>query len=163
MYCQKCGNSVDEHLSYCNRCGAKLFKEDVSPQATANAVATNLSIAVGFTGLGGLGILVGLTAILLKNGAVPEVVVMLSVVYLATLFGICFMILRQISRLTKTSQSSSDEKQSRNMLLPPRGSAHPIPHSLKNIESLRSALPSIRRGRLTKFWSKETNVRVSVL
>ncbi len=109
MFCQKCGNSVDEHLSYCNRCGSKLFKEDVSPQATANSVATNLSMAVGFTGLGGLGILVGLIAVLLKNNALREVIVILAICYLAALFGICFLMLQQISRLTKASQSP-DEK-----------------------------------------------------
>jgi uncharacterized membrane protein YvbJ len=110
MYCQKCGNSVDEHLIYCNRCGAKLIKEDVSPQATTNAVLSNLSIAIGFTGLGGLGILVGLLAILLKNNALPQLVVIVAIAYLATLFGICFLIMQQISRLTKMSQSSMDEK-----------------------------------------------------
>jgi uncharacterized membrane protein YvbJ len=109
MFCQKCGNSVDEHLSYCNRCGSKLFNEDVSPQATANSVATNLSMAVGFTGLGGLGILVGLIAVLLKNNATPGLIGIIATLYLAVLFGICFLMIQQISRLTKLSQSS-DEK-----------------------------------------------------
>lgn len=50
-------------------------------------------------GTGGLGILVGLVAVLLDKIPHYEPVLMFAVVYLIILFGICFMILRQIAKL----------------------------------------------------------------
>jgi len=65
-----------------------------------------LSMATGFVGLGGLGLTVGLIAILLQHDAIPKVIVMLATAFLAAVFGISFLMIRQISQMTNASQSS---------------------------------------------------------
>jgi len=65
-----------------------------------------LSMATGFVGLGGLGLTVGLIAILLQHDAIPKVIVMLAIAFLAAVFGISFLMIRQISQMTNASQSS---------------------------------------------------------
>jgi hypothetical protein len=47
----------------------------------------------------GLGILVGLVAVLLGNNLNPTFVTMIAIAYLAAVFGICFMLLRQVPKL----------------------------------------------------------------
>jgi hypothetical protein len=64
-------------------------------------------MATGFVGLGGLGLTVGLIAILLNFSVHSEVVVMLALAFLTAVFGISFLMIQQISRMTNTSQASS--------------------------------------------------------
>lgn len=47
----------------------------------------------------GLGILVGLVAVLRGNDVRPDAVFWLAVIYLATIFGICFTLMRQVPKL----------------------------------------------------------------
>src|SRR5262249_9071669 len=49
--------------------------------------------------LGGLGILIGLTTVLLKNGFDQVGIMIIVGIYLAALFGICYMILSQLPKL----------------------------------------------------------------
>ena len=104
MFCATCGTPIIQNLNYCNRCGARVEKL----ATTENSSATGyLSMATGFVGLGGLGLTVGLISLLLKHGVVPEVVVMLAIAFLVTVFGMTFMMIRQISRMTETAQISN--------------------------------------------------------
>lgn len=99
MYCVNCGTAAVEHLTYCKRCGNRLQNEIVAPNQTADAVAKGLTFALAFTSLGGLGLLVGLIAILLKQNVVIEAVIFITLFYLLAHFGICFALLRNISRI----------------------------------------------------------------
>ncbi len=97
MYCPKCGNIVNTKLNYCNSCGAKIANQEnqegkISP---LNGLITTLT----FIAIFGLVMLVGLLAILLDKVTNTEFIVMICFAYLATLFGICFFILKQISKL----------------------------------------------------------------
>ena len=47
----------------------------------------------------GLGILVGLVAVLLGNGVNHETVTIIAVFYLIAVFGICYMLLSQVPKL----------------------------------------------------------------
>lgn len=58
-------------------------------------VLTTLFLVVMF----GLGILVGLVAVLLSNDIKPIFVVFIAIAYLAAVFGICFMLLSQVPKL----------------------------------------------------------------
>lgn len=98
MYCATCGTEIKPGLNYCNRCGARVDKL-TAPENPFSASAY-LSMATGFVGLGGLGLTVGLIALLLKNGVVIEAVVFLALVFLLTVFGMSFLMLRQISQMT---------------------------------------------------------------
>lgn len=107
MYCSTCGTEISAELNYCKRCGARVDKLAVQEKSPASLAY--LSMATGFVGLGGLGLTVGLVAILLKNGVVPEAIVMLTLAFLATVFGITFLILRQISQISNVSSPAKEK------------------------------------------------------
>jgi uncharacterized protein with PQ loop repeat len=97
MFCQKCGTLINANLNYCNNCGAKTTKnEDEKKFSPLGLLITTLA----FVSVCGLGILVGLIAILLDKFLHPEPIIALSFFYLLTLFSICFFIIKQISKLT---------------------------------------------------------------
>ena len=95
MYCERCGKQIEEALNFCNACGAQLRKEKSEQQSVLNTMITALIVVC----TAGLGVLVGLMAILLDKLPNPEPAFVFAVFYLATLFGISFMIMRQISKL----------------------------------------------------------------
>jgi hypothetical protein len=92
MFCARCGKQIDDSLKYCNGCGTQIKKEADSP-------LTSLITALIIIGTAGLGILVGLSAVLLDKIPNFGPVLIFGVIYLAVLFGICFMIMRQITKL----------------------------------------------------------------
>lgn len=101
MYCATCGSLIDENLNYCNRCGNRVAKDELIKQSEATvSVLKSLSIATGVVGFVGLGGFIGLIAILVNNHVVPELITILCLLFAATAFGICFMLTRQISRLS---------------------------------------------------------------
>lgn len=99
MYCEHCGSHVDKQLKYCKNCGAKLMREvddkDGTPGKMLDNVLTTLFLIVMF----GLGILVGLVAVLLGNNVQPQLVVMITIAYLLSVFGICYILLKQVPKL----------------------------------------------------------------
>jgi zinc-ribbon domain len=98
MYCSNCGTKIKPELNYCNYCGTKVSKVELETQKT---IAENLSSAVGY--IGGFGLLgfIFVALILVKNGVHPTALTFISLFYLASLFGICFLIILQIASLTK--------------------------------------------------------------
>jgi hypothetical protein len=96
MYCAACGSAVSEKLNYCKNCGAKIAKDR---EETPKSIIDHLLTSVGFVTLGGLGILVGLVSVLLKNGFDQKGIMVIAVFYLAALFGICYMLLSQLPKL----------------------------------------------------------------
>lgn len=101
MYCSNCGNTVNNKLKFCNSCGGRIAREveavdrDSSPGKMLDNVLTTLFLIVMF----GMGILVGLVAVLLGNGVPTDVVVVIVIAYLAAVFGICFALARQVPKL----------------------------------------------------------------
>jgi len=106
MYCSTCGTLINTELNYCNRCGARVDKLATVENSSATGY---LSMATGFVGLGGLGLTVGLIAILLKHGVVPEAVVILAIAFLATIFGMTFMMIRQISQMSNAALPAKEK------------------------------------------------------
>jgi len=95
MYCERCGKQIDNALNFCNACGAQLKKEKSEQQSALNMLITALIVVC----TAGLGVLIGLMAILLNKIQTPEPAFIFAIFYLATLFGISFLIMRQISKL----------------------------------------------------------------
>ncbi len=99
MYCQKCGNSLPGGLKYCNSCGIRLTADvedkDGTPGKMLDNILTTLFLVVMF----GMGILVGLVAVLLGSGVRTEPVVVIAIAYIAAVFGICFSLVRQVPKL----------------------------------------------------------------
>lgn len=102
MYCSTCGNEIKTELNYCNRCGARVDKIENGGDGSS---AAYLSMATGFICLGGLGLTLGLIGMLLRNSVNSEVIVMLTLAFLATIFATSFLMIQQISRMTKSTSS----------------------------------------------------------
>lgn len=96
MYCSKCGSQINDKLNYCNICGDRLTNgsDDLRKPALFS-----LTFFLGLLSVVGLGGVIGLIAMLLKNGVKDELVAMLVISYLLTFFGIAFLIARQISKI----------------------------------------------------------------
>jgi DNA-directed RNA polymerase subunit RPC12/RpoP len=103
MYCSTCGNEIKTELNYCNRCGARVDK--IEKNGADNSGPGYLSMATGFVCLGGLGLTVGLIAMLLKNNVALPFVVILALAFLCAVFGISCLMIQQISRMTKSASS----------------------------------------------------------
>ncbi len=100
MYCPNCGKTVNQKLKYCNGCGERLSKvaeidKDGTPGKMLDNILTTLFLVVMF----GLGILVGLVAVLLGNNVEPRFVMFIAIAYLAAVFGICHTLLSQVPKL----------------------------------------------------------------
>lgn len=110
MFCPKCGTTVGKELKYCKNCGEQLFKaaefdRDGTPGKMLDNVLTTLFLIVMF----GLGIMVGLVAVLLGNDVKTEVVVTIVIAYLGAIFGISLMLARQVPKLIDARLRSNSE------------------------------------------------------
>jgi hypothetical protein len=124
MYCQKCGNQVSDALKYCNNCGAnqKKGKEKSVVGKMLDDILTTLFLVVMF----GLGILVGLVAVMLANGLPRELVAAITIAYLIAVFSICFMLMTQVKRIVGANlegNSDRDEMPQPSLQLPRRTTA----------------------------------------
>lgn len=97
MYCSTCGSLMNAELNYCKNCGTKLAKE--KDKDSTKSILDNLLTTLFLVVMFGLGILVGLVAVLLGNGVNHETVAIIAVCYLVAVFGICFMLLSQVPKL----------------------------------------------------------------
>ncbi len=99
IFCSKCGTAISSRLKFCQNCGNKLTGEvedkDGTPGKMLDNILTTLFLVVMF----GLGILVGLVAVMLGNAIRTEVVTIIVLAYLTAVFGICFMLARQVPKL----------------------------------------------------------------
>ena len=138
MYCERCGRQIDETLNYCNSCGAQLRRDNPQPRLAGVMIAS-----LAFITIVGLIVLAALLIGLLdRMGPKPEPLFAFAAVYLATLFGICFMIMRQVSKLIDAGLRSRD--------LPQRTSSPPAvqlpPRSTSQLEEFREPA-SVTEGR----------------
>jgi predicted amidophosphoribosyltransferase len=92
MFCSTCGNQLSAELNFCNRCGKKVAKPDTEDQEFS---AESLTSAVTYVGGFGLVGFIFSVLILVKTNVPEKALIMISLFYLAALFGICFMLLRQ--------------------------------------------------------------------
>jgi uncharacterized membrane protein YvbJ len=100
MFCSNCGSQIQTELNFCSRCGTKVSKID---SETQKSVADNLSSSLGYIGGFGLLSFIFLALILVKNGVPEKALILISLAYLAALFGICSLILQQIRRSAEKS------------------------------------------------------------
>src|ERR1035437_4767087 len=99
MFCPKCGKTVIDGLKFCNSCGERLGRaddKDDTPAAMLGKILKTLSATSVFS----LAVLIGLVGVLLGNNVKPEIVGVIVLAYLATVFGICFTLIRQIPNLS---------------------------------------------------------------
>lgn len=138
MYCATCGSLIDENLNYCNRCGNRVAKDELVKHSEATvSVLKSLSIATGVVGFVGLGGLIGLIAILVNNHVVPELITILCLLFAATAFGICFMLTRQISRLSgialPTKENAKQKQAPEQLSSPTTGQIEAPPATFRSV------------------------------
>lgn len=119
MYCEQCGKQIDEALNYCNSCGTQLRKKDPTVRSLAGGMVSAMAATVIF----GLLILAVLIGNLFDKIGRMEPLFVFAVAYLILLFGICFMIMRQVSKLIDAELKSREFPQRAStpiVQLPPR-------------------------------------------
>lgn len=105
MYCSGCGSQIQAGLNYCNRCGRRAAED----KGGLNVSSINPTVIAAFmVGIGFIAfIFVMLT--LVKNGVNGSDLVGITAFYFAGLFGISFVLLRQMrfyANETKTNIKS---------------------------------------------------------
>ena len=95
MYCERCGNQIDESLNYCNSCGTQLRQGSPPPRS----LTTSLIGATACTVIFGLLILAILLGNLLGRVTRPEPLFVFGMIYLIVLFGIAYQMIKQVSKL----------------------------------------------------------------
>jgi hypothetical protein len=99
MYCSHCGTTVSNDLRFCKNCGGQLIADDDDKDGKPGKMLDNILTTLFLIVMFGMGILVGLVAVLLGNGVTTDVVVIIAVVYLVAVFGICISLVRQVPKL----------------------------------------------------------------
>lgn len=97
MYCERCGKQLDDALNFCNGCGAQL--RTTGDAQGQRSILNTLIVALIVIVTGGIGVLAALLAIMLDRVPRLEPIMAFSIFYLAALFGISFLIMRQVSKL----------------------------------------------------------------
>jgi predicted amidophosphoribosyltransferase len=98
MFCSSCGSAVTPGLSYCNRCGAKLTSKKSAAEKGSNLIES-LVWAMVAVSLGGLGLLIGLMAVMknelhFENQMILLVLLVSFVPLLAAEFVFVWLLLR---------------------------------------------------------------------
>lgn len=154
MFCPTCGKSVNEKLKFCNGCGGRLAKDvdrdkDGTPGKMLDNILTTLFLVVMF----GLGILVGLVAVLLGSNVEPRFVMFIAIAYLAAVFGICYTLLSQVPKLidaklrptTDSRESSVFQQFERRTTAQLEEYREPVmsvtDHTTKTLDKVRSSEP----------------------
>lgn len=123
MFCPNCGKDVNATLKYCSGCGERLLKEaEIDKDGTPGKMLDNVLTTIFLVVMFGLGILVGLVAVLLKSNVEPKFVMFISIAYLAAVFGICYQLLSQVPKLidAKLRPRETSETVIPDVQLPPR-------------------------------------------
>ncbi len=106
MFCSNCGNQINAGLNYCNRCGTQISKDDSESQ---KSITKNFSEALIYISVFGFIGFVFVVLFLVKNAVPENALIFVSLFYLATLFGICFLVVKHIKSLSgKTAAEKND-------------------------------------------------------
>jgi hypothetical protein len=114
MFCSGCGMQIQSGLNYCSRCGRRVA-EDVS---SSNPWSNPLFIAGAVAGIGFIGFVI-LIRILTRALTPPNYFAPIGFVYFASLFGICFMLIRHAASVAKMNATfKPEESRAREYLSP---------------------------------------------
>ena len=124
MYCSRCGGLIGEELNFCSRCGERANRNElVETSKNQNNVLDTLAITSIAIGAGGMLFFVGLIAILLDKNVGSQVLVTISIIYLAAWFGICAKLVGQISKVVDANLAERKSEKSRQQTQPVQISA----------------------------------------
>jgi len=103
MFCAGCGTQIQSGLSYCSRCGRRVAESE-----NAETFAKTLASSLGY--IGGFGFVgyIFVALVLVKNGVPANYLVPITFFYFASLFGICFLILKQTELFRRKDMHRDD-------------------------------------------------------
>lgn len=100
MYCQSCGSEVTKELNYCNRCGANLNVSSNLPDQVVRPVSlTAPTIAVALMVVISLGIIFASISDLARKEIHPAALTWMVIGGLGMIIGVVALILRQWAQL----------------------------------------------------------------
>lgn len=115
MFCSTCGNELRENLKYCSRCGMRAATEleKIENSNGSKNIAQALTIATGWIGVSGVIALAILIGNLLRRDIIPDGAIALVLIFTTLVFGLLFLMLRQIAYFSgfKTSHYSPIQNQ----------------------------------------------------
>lgn len=120
MYCEQCGKRIEEALNYCNSCGKQLKKDSPPSRSLAASVVGAMAAIVTF-GLIILAVLIG--NLFDRFGGRNEPLFVFAMVYLIMLFAVCYLMMKQVSKLVDAELKSRESPQRTSaplVQLPPR-------------------------------------------
>ena len=100
MFCAGCGSQIQSGLNYCSRCGRRVA-EDTKAGASSNPL-TVVGIVAGI----GFVCFMFILRLMTRADVPPNIFVPITIVYFATLLGICFMLLRHGASLARNSREA---------------------------------------------------------
>jgi hypothetical protein len=103
MYCSSCGNEINKGLNYCNSCGARVFDPEKEKNGSNFEI---ISTSIGFIGLGGIIGFIFLVKTLLPSDLDAPAIIIILLAFLATVFGISYLLIKQLSEKSKDNRSS---------------------------------------------------------
>lgn len=101
MYCATCGKALLENQHFCNNCGARTGRGEM----TTNSL-TGSTVAVAWIGVAGLIGFIAVLKILLESRLDPSAMVIILLAYLVTVFLLCAMMIGQFWKKPATDAKS---------------------------------------------------------
>lgn len=119
MYCSGCGNSLAQGLKYCNRCGAKTVDatEQSKPIVKADKVVEQLATVICFVAIAGFIATFIIVENLLKSNASLGATAAFMFMLLATIFGISWLLIRQIAGVLDFNRQLKLQEQAKSILV----------------------------------------------
>ncbi len=113
MYCSGCGNALPQGLRYCNRCGARVVDvtDDGKPVVKTDKVVDHLATVICFVAIFGFGAAFLIVKSLLSAGTNTSAIATILLFILATIFGLSWLLIRQISESLKYSRQQLPERE----------------------------------------------------
>ena len=113
MYCSSCAAAVTPGLSYCNRCGAELIAKKSTASSKGAQLIESLVWAIVGVALGGLGLLIGLMAVMkhelqFENHMILLVVLLSFVLLLAAESVLIWLLLKSKGWTSKGENESTE-------------------------------------------------------
>lgn len=130
MYCSGCGTQLQSGLVYCSRCGRRVAEDLAS--ASASWAANPMTLTAIIAGVGFFMFMLVIRT-LTRSDLPPGLFVPISFFYFASLFGICFMVLRFGSKALK--EPKAEKAFDTDELAPP---AYLSPVTTAQLEEARS-------------------------
>jgi hypothetical protein len=109
MYCSSCGAESTLDLNYCNRCGASMAPSTELVPISLTKPALVIGLIVTALTLGGFAILIEGAIRLATVFHVPDPIMAIVVMGMATIIACDFLLLRLLSRIVRTSLDQKKE------------------------------------------------------